>query len=195
MDDGDGGTDLDAEIAENPSINRLEEGQGGEEQIEPDEQPDLENLDEEQPLIRPEDDSNRENRIQQEREREDEEIETVSHLSFPPGRVKRIMKLDREIGRVHSEALYLVSLSAELFLSFLAEEAGSAALAKKKKSVRVEHLLSAARNHPPTADFLPDSLSISSKPPPQPVAKPDPKSPKPLPPNSRRIDDFFCKSS
>lgn len=116
--------------------------------------------------------------------------------SFPPGRVKRIMKLDREINKVNSEAVFLISLSTDLFLALLAEKAGEAALAKKKKSVRMDHLLSAARSHPPCRDFLLDSISLPTKPLPPPEAKQaPPKIAKPLPPGARRIDQFFRKPS
>ena len=123
----------------------------------------------------------------------EQDRENATQLLLPPGRVKRIMKLDREINKVHSEALFLVSLSTELFLEFLAEKAGAIALANKKKSVRLDHLLSAARNHPPSADFLLDSLSLPAKP--LPETKPIPSVAKPLPPGSRRIDEFFSRPS
>ncbi|CAA6672735.1 unnamed protein product [Spirodela intermedia] len=131
-------------------------------------------------------------------EGEDEEAGEagVLHLSFPPGRVKRIMKLDREINKVNSEAVFLISLSTDLFLTLLAEKAGEVTLAKKKKSVRMDHLLSAARSHPPCRDFLLDSISLPTKTLPPPEAKQaPPKIAKPLPPGTRRIDQFFRKPS
>ncbi|MQM07138.1 hypothetical protein Taro_039976 [Colocasia esculenta] len=116
--------------------------------------------------------------------------------SFPPGRVKRIVKLDRDIGRVNSEVLHLISLSADLFLGFLAGKAGEVALRNRKKSVRIDHLRAAARDHQPTGDFLLDSLpQLQARPIPQPEARRALSADKPLPPGARHIDEFFRRSS
>ncbi|KAG1330069.1 Nuclear transcription factor Y subunit C [Cocos nucifera] len=112
------------------------------------------------------------------------------------GRVKKIVKLDREIKKVNSEALFLISLSTDLFLQSLASSARDAALLSKRRTIKLDHLHSAACSHPPTSDFLLDSLPRPS-PPSKPAARPrsasSSASEKPLPPGARRIDDFFRK--
>ncbi|MQM17604.1 hypothetical protein Taro_050576 [Colocasia esculenta] len=116
--------------------------------------------------------------------------------SFPLGRVKRIVKLDRDIRRVNSEALHLISLSANLLLGFLAGKAGKVALRNKKKSVRIDHLHATARDLQPTDDFLLDSLTqLQAHPILQSEARRAPSADKPLLPGARRIDAFFHRSS
>ncbi|XP_057949576.1 uncharacterized protein LOC131144745 [Malania oleifera] len=127
-----------------------------------------------------------------------EENSEQPHPSFPRGRIKNIMKLDREINKINSEALSLVSRSAELFLQFLAEKCAEVAAEKKRKTVKLEHLRIAVERHRPTSDFLLDSLP--SPPPPSDCAQADRARPraaaeKPVPAGTRRIDDFFSKSA
>lgn len=125
----------------------------------------------------------------------EEDTETI-RPEFPTCRVKKIMNLDRDINKVNSEALFLVSCSAELFLRFLAERSADVTIEKKRKIVKLEHIRMAVKRHRPTSDFLLDSLPE----PPQPsdnqpaernrsraVAE------KPIPAGTRRIDDFFRK--
>ncbi|PKU66067.1 transcriptional activator HAP5-like isoform X3 [Dendrobium catenatum] len=114
--------------------------------------------------------------------------------SFPTGRVKRIIKMDEDIKKVSSEALFLISLSTELFIEFMAEKAGNAAARKRRKTVKLEDLRTAITGHSPTADFLLDCLPETSKPPPILAGKKN-ESEKPLPPGARRIDEFFSKSA
>nr|UYC36111.1 OF04743 [Phoebe bournei] len=106
------------------------------------------------------------------------------------------MKLDKEINRVNSEAVFLISHSTDLFLHFLAEKSMQVALDKKRKTIKTDHLRIAAKRHPPTADFLLDSLSMPS----QPRVRPSSDQTKPssshgeenpLPPGVQRIDHFF----
>lgn len=126
---------------------------------------------------------------------EEEKSETIVP-ELPLGRVKKLVKLDRDINKVNSEALFLVSCSTELFLRFFAEQSAEIAIQKKRRTVKLEHLRVAAKKHRPTRDFLLDSLP---EPPPQ-VDRPDrirpePAAEKPLPAGTRRIDDFFRKPS
>ncbi|KAG4995585.1 hypothetical protein AAZX31_11G254700 [Glycine max] len=126
----------------------------------------------------------------------DEEENGVSiQLEFPKGRVKKIMALDKDVKRVSSEALFLVSRSTELFLQFLAEKSAQVAIEKKRKTVNLEHIRVAVKRHQPTRDFLLDEL-----PPPSQAAKPDkPTQPAgrpkldPAPRGTRCIDQFFRK--
>ncbi|XP_008786575.1 uncharacterized protein LOC103704877 [Phoenix dactylifera] len=128
---------------------------------------------------------------------EEGESSGVLRPSLPMGRVKKMVKLDREIKKVNSEALFLISLSTDLFLQSLVSGARDAALVSKRRTIKLDHLHSAACSHPPTSDFLLDSLARPA-PPSHPAARPRPAAAaaeKPLPPGARRIDDFFRKPS
>lgn len=124
-----------------------------------------------------------------------------NQLQIPTRRVKNIMKLDKDIGRVNSEALFLIASSTELFLQFLAEKSARVAIEKKKKTVRVEHLRVAVKRHRPTADFLLDSLPAAPELPDQQVAKDRAKSrsdaakKKSIPFATKSIDAFFQKTT
>ncbi|KAF5952820.1 hypothetical protein HYC85_010764 [Camellia sinensis] len=132
-------------------------------------------------------------------EEEDEEnnnndIETISP-TFPNSRVKKIMKLDKDINKVNSEALFLISCSTDLFLQFLAEKSARVAIEKKRKTIKLEHLRVAVKRHQPTSDFLLDSLPMSSQPADRPPEARTRSAEKPVPAGTRRIDDFFQKGS
>lgn len=126
-----------------------------------------------------------------------EEEETgMIRPEFANGRVKKIMKLDRDINMVNSEALFLVSSSAELFLRFLAERSAEVAIEKKRKTVKLEHIRMAVKRHRPTSDFLLDSLPLPPQPSDQPAAERSRSrsvADNPAPAGTRRIDDFFRK--
>ncbi|KAE8023692.1 hypothetical protein FH972_009364 [Carpinus fangiana] len=123
---------------------------------------------------------------------EEENTETI-RPEFPTGRVKRIMKLDRDINKVNSEALFLVSCSAELFLRFLAEKSSEVVIQKNRKTVKLEHMRIAVQRHRPTSDFLLDSLPLPSQLPATDHNRSRPVAEKPVPAGTRRIDDFFNK--
>ncbi|KAM2334199.1 hypothetical protein ACFXTH_011777 [Malus domestica] len=74
------------------------------------------------------------------------------------------MKLDRGINKINSEALLLVSYSAQLFLEFLAERSAEVATERKRKVVKLEHMRVAVKRHRPTCDFLIDELPVPSRP-------------------------------
>lgn len=125
-------------------------------------------------------------------------IDEQHKLEIPTRRVKNIMKLDKDVNRVSSEALFLVAASTELFLQFLAEKSASVAMEKKKRTVKIEHIRAAAKRHRPTADFLLDSLPM----PPQASEQNAPKKgtqsrpdKKRVPFATRSIDAFFQKFS
>ncbi|GFY99979.1 nuclear factor Y, subunit C13 [Actinidia rufa] len=110
------------------------------------------------------------------------------------------MKLDKDINKVNSEALFLVSCCTDLFLDFLAEKSARVAIEKKRKTVKLEHVRIAMKRHQSTSDFLLESLPE----PPRPAAGESPTkrnrdrngtADKPAPEGTRRIDDFFHKSS
>jgi DNA-directed RNA polymerase I subunit RPA43 len=79
--------------------------------------------------------------------------------SFPQGKIKRIMKLDRDIRKATSEATLAISLATELFIQSLAAGAHAEISRRGRRIVRGEHVRSAIRAHQPTADFLLDCLS------------------------------------
>ncbi|XP_023547243.1 putative transcription factor C16C4.22 [Cucurbita pepo subsp. pepo] len=113
---------------------------------------------------------------------------------FPMGRIKKIMKLDKDIGKVNSEALFLVSCATELFLELLAEKSSEVAAEKKRKTVKLEHIRIAVKRHQSISDFLLDSLPLPSQPSDAP-AKDENRTrvvvDKVAPEGTRRIDDFF----
>ncbi|KAI3497744.1 hypothetical protein L1887_33252 [Cichorium endivia] len=129
---------------------------------------------------------------------EGEEIHTETvQSSFPAGRVKRIMKLDKDINKINSDALFVISNATELFIKFLAEKSSEVAIEKKKKTIKLEHMRIAVKRHQPTADFLLDSLPMPA--PAYTSSKPD-RSHKSsgnnsVPVGTRRIDSFFQKGS
>ncbi|CAM8883705.1 unnamed protein product [Rhodiola kirilowii] len=125
------------------------------------------------------------------------ENEEVIEPSFPNGRVKKIMKIDKDINKVNAEALHLISCSTELFLQFLAERSAEVAIEKKRKIVKLDHLRAAVKRHRPTSDFLLDSLPAQQSEAVDGSAKESrvrPDTVKPAPAGTRRIDQIFAKS-
>ena len=124
----------------------------------------------------------------------EEESGEAIRPEFPMGRIKKIMKLDKDIGKVNSEALFLVSCATELFLELLAEKSSEVAAEKKRKTVKLEHIRSAVKRHQSISDFLLDSLPLPSQPSDAP-AKDENRTrvvvDKVAPEGTRRIDDFF----
>lgn len=119
------------------------------------------------------------------------------HLEIPISRVKKIMKIDKEINRVSSEALHLISSSTQLFIQFLAEKSARVALENKKRTLKLEHLRIAVKRHQATSDFLLDSLPVPSQPSGQPPKDRSrhPSKNKVAPAGTRTIDAFFHKCS
>ncbi|XP_010540407.1 PREDICTED: DNA polymerase epsilon subunit C [Tarenaya hassleriana] len=125
-----------------------------------------------------------------------EEVEEKAEAirpEFPTGRVKKIMKLDKDINKVNSEALFLVSCAAELFLRFLTEKSAEVAAERKRKTVNLDHLRTAVKRHRPTSDFLLDSLPVPAQTVNR-VARSVTAADKPAPAGARRINDFFRKA-
>lgn len=124
---------------------------------------------------------------------EEEENTEAIQPEFPKSRVKKIMTLDKDVQRVSSEALFLISCSTELFLQLLAEKSARVAIEKKRKTVKLEHMRVAVKRHRPTSDFLLDLLPMPSE-----TTKSDKPSPavdrsKSDPICTRRIDHIFRK--
>ncbi|KAF3326932.1 DNA polymerase epsilon subunit C-like protein [Carex littledalei] len=127
--------------------------------------------------------------------------------SFPQGKIKRIMKLDRDIKKATAEATLAISLATELFIQSLAAGAHAEISRRGRRIVKAEHVRSAMRAHQPTADFLLDCLSQ----PPPPSSRcsggatcetasegkekdNETEKEKPLPRGTQRIDQFFHKT-
>lgn len=128
---------------------------------------------------------------------DENEKDILIRPEFPTGRVKKIMKMDQDVQRVSSEALFLMSCSTELFLQFLAEKSAQVALEKKRKTVKLEHIRIAVKRHQPTSDFLLDSLPLPSLPvnrPPKDRSQSCSDADKPPPSGTRRIDHIFRKA-
>ncbi|XP_047058204.1 DNA polymerase epsilon subunit 4-like [Lolium rigidum] len=124
------------------------------------------------------------------------EAEVLSTV-FPLGRVKKIMRLDRDIKKVTAEASLLIAAATELFLGSLAAGAHTAATQRGRRGLRAADVRAAARAHRPTADFLLDCLSTAEEAPRAARSGSDAAAPaaapKPLPRGTRRIDGFFQK--
>ncbi|KAK3223644.1 hypothetical protein Dsin_010669 [Dipteronia sinensis] len=126
---------------------------------------------------------------------EEDNTETI-RPEFPIGRVKKIMKIDKDINKVTSEAMFVVATSTELFLRLLAENSAKVAIEKKRKTIKLEHMRIAVKRHQPTSDFLLDSLPLPTQPLDRPATERTRSNPAPekhLPVGTRRIDDFFRK--
>ncbi|CAL4958625.1 unnamed protein product [Urochloa decumbens] len=138
--------------------------------------------------------------VGEEREEAEAEAEEGALLRpvLPVGRVKRIMRVDRDIKKVTNEAALLIAAATELFLGSLAAGAHTAAARRGRRAVRAAHVRAAARAHRPTADFLLDCLPAEEE---APRARPvagsggggGGREAKPLPRGTRRIDAFFQK--
>ncbi|EES02346.1 hypothetical protein BDA96_03G043800 [Sorghum bicolor] len=137
-----------------------------------------------------------------EKDGEEAEAEEGASLrpALPVGRVKRIMRVDRDINKVTSEATLLIAAATELFLGSLATGAHTAAARRGKRTVRAVHVRAAARAHRPTADFLLDCLAAEEEAPRVRKAAGSAGGggggggeAKPLPRGTRRIDAFFQK--
>ncbi|EEF47477.1 negative cofactor 2 complex subunit alpha [Ricinus communis] len=128
---------------------------------------------------------------------EENTVETI-RPEFPTGRVKKIMKLDKDINKVTSDALFLVSRSTELFLRLLAEKSAEVATEQKRKTIKLDHIRIAVKRHQPTSDFLLDSLPSPTESSDKLAAEKNRSrliADKPAPPGTRRIDEIFAKSA
>jgi DNA-directed RNA polymerase I subunit RPA43 len=119
---------------------------------------------------------------------------------LPLGRVKKIMRVDRDINKVTAEASLLIAAATELFLGSLAAGSHAAATQRGRRGLRATDVRAAARAHRPTADFLLDCLPAAEEAHRAARAGSDgaPAAaaaavPKPLPRGTRRIDGFFQK--
>ncbi|RAL40059.1 unnamed protein product [Cuscuta campestris] len=129
-----------------------------------------------------------------EEHREEHSSEETARLQIPTGKVKKIMKLDKDVKKVNPEALFLISTSTELFLKLLAEKCAEVAVQKKRKTVNLEILVAGVKRHRPTTGFLLDSLPQPSEPAHKPTKGSRNRSKdKPVSAGTRKIDAFFLK--
>ncbi|KAM0891041.1 hypothetical protein ACQ4PT_026657 [Festuca glaucescens] len=140
-----------------------------------------------------------EEEVQAEAGEEAAEAEVLSTV-LPLGRVKKIMRVDRDIKKVTAEASLLIAAATELFLGSLAAGAHTAATQRGRRGLRAADVRAAARAHRPTADFLLDCLPTAEEAPRAARSGSDGAAaaapaavPKPLPRGTRRIDGFFQK--
>ncbi|XP_046400368.1 DNA polymerase epsilon subunit 4 [Ischnura elegans] len=70
-------------------------------------------------------------------EKNDGETDKSERISkLPISRVKHIVKMDPDVNNVTSEAVFLISKAAELFIESLAREACSFTVQSKKKTIQ-----------------------------------------------------------
>eukprot|EP00250_Pteridium_aquilinum_P003262 c13583_g1_i1 orf=184-1164(-) len=80
-------------------------------------------------------------------------------LAFPLARVKRIIKLDKEIRVVAADASSLIAYASQHFLEHLTVAAHASALKKKHKTIRLEDVKNAVKSEPRIDDFLAEALN------------------------------------
>ncbi|KAH9324831.1 hypothetical protein KI387_005009, partial [Taxus chinensis] len=77
---------------------------------------------------------------------------------FPLTRVRKIMKLDRDIIKVNHDVLHTADITTVSFLELMAEAALRVAMEKKHKTIKLEHIVTAISRQRRLADFLKDSI-------------------------------------
>lgn len=144
------------------------------------------------------------------KENEEEEAEAAGNENsnanvppFPLARLKRIIKLDRDVRQVTGEAVWVMASAVQSFLEILTESAWRVAVEKKHKTIRLDDVASAVTRQRRLSEFLEDSLSNIGKgggggdsedeeehhpKSSQKAHKPPP----PPPPGTRSITDFFA---
>ena len=77
---------------------------------------------------------------------------------FPPGRIKKIMQTDDEIGKVAAAVPVLVSKAVEIFMESLVSKAGDEAASRKARTMSAAHLRSCIMKEK-QFDFLKDLVA------------------------------------
>ncbi|KAH7316249.1 hypothetical protein KP509_21G085100 [Ceratopteris richardii] len=88
-----------------------------------------------------------------------DELSENGAIVFPIARVKRIIKLDKDIRVVAADASNLIALASQLFLEHLATMAHASAIKRKRKTISVEDVKSAVKSEPRTGEFLAEALN------------------------------------
>jgi histone H3/H4 len=76
-----------------------------------------------------------------------DEIPSIKNLGIPFRAVKRIMKVDKDIGTVQNEAAMVATYAAELFIEKLVKESDSKAKKKGRNTVKYEDLGEVRASH------------------------------------------------
>jgi len=76
-----------------------------------------------------------------------DEIPSIKNLGIPFRAVKRIMKVDKDIGTVQNEAAMVATYAAELFLEKLVKESDAKAKKKGRNTVKYEDLGEVRASH------------------------------------------------
>lgn len=76
-----------------------------------------------------------------------DEIPSIKDLGIPFRAVKRIMKVDKDIGTVQNEAAMVATYAAELFLEKLVKESNARAKKKGRNTVKYEDLGEVRASH------------------------------------------------
>jgi len=83
--------------------------------------------------------------------------EKGTQLQLPLARVKRIMKLDKDVKLISSDAAFLIAKSAELFLDYLVKHASVKTRAEKRKILHYKDLSAIAKEFD-SLEFLVDII-------------------------------------
>eukprot|EP00557_Chaetoceros_sp_GSL56_P006120 CAMPEP_0176493412 /NCGR_PEP_ID=MMETSP0200_2-20121128/9536_1 /TAXON_ID=947934 /ORGANISM="Chaetoceros sp., Strain GSL56" /LENGTH=209 /DNA_ID=CAMNT_0017891075 /DNA_START=62 /DNA_END=691 /DNA_ORIENTATION=- len=76
-----------------------------------------------------------------------DEIPSIKNLGIPFRAVKRIMKVDKDIGTVQNEAAMVATYAAELFLEKIVKESNAKAKKKGRNTVKYEDLGEVRASH------------------------------------------------
>mmetsp|Transcript_3102 Transcript_3102/g.7441 ORF Transcript_3102/g.7441 Transcript_3102/m.7441 type:complete len:267 (+) Transcript_3102:247-1047(+) len=69
------------------------------------------------------------------------EEESSGSISFPLSRIRAIMKLDPETGKMGADAVYLVARSTELFVQYIADKAHQITQENRRKTIQKKDIL------------------------------------------------------
>lgn len=73
---------------------------------------------------------------------DDEGGESAGNLNFPINRIRAIMKLDPDTGKMGADAVFLVARTTELFVQYLADKAFQVTQENRRKTIQKKDILS-----------------------------------------------------
>lgn len=68
------------------------------------------------------------------------------HARFPPARIKKIMQMDEEVGKVSSPVPVMVSRALERFLEYIMTSSAGITTSKDAKTLTPQHILQVIEN-------------------------------------------------
>lgn len=68
------------------------------------------------------------------------------HARFPPARIKKIMQMDEEVGKVSSPVPVMVSRALERFLEYIMTSTAEVTTSKDAKTLTSQHILEVVTN-------------------------------------------------